>query len=82
MLLDYVQKGLVHVVADLLSVITILLCLVSKVPQIKDLYGYKSARGKWQNKNDMISTVLNVSADCHILPQIRIPNFNILCIHM
>lgn len=53
MLLDYVQKGLVHVIADILSVITILLCLVSKVPQIRDLYGYKSARGKRMFKVDI-----------------------------
>lgn len=40
------KKGFLLLVADVLSIITIVLCLVQKLPQIRDLYGYKSARGE------------------------------------
>lgn len=45
MVWDYVKKGLLLVIADILSLITIVLCLVQKLPQIKNIYGYRSARG-------------------------------------
>lgn len=45
MVWSYIKKGFMLVVADVLSIITIVLCLVQKLPQIRDLYGYKSARG-------------------------------------
>lgn len=41
----YIKKGFLLVVADILSIITIALCLIQKLPQIRDLYEYKSARG-------------------------------------
>lgn len=47
MVWSYVKKGFLLVVADMLSIITIVLCLIQKLPQIRDLYGYKSARGKF-----------------------------------
>jgi len=45
MIFLYLKKGLVLVISDLLSLITVVLCLIQKIPQIRDLYGYKSARG-------------------------------------
>jgi len=45
MVLAYLQRGIILVVSDILSLITIALCLVVKVPQIKALWLYKSARG-------------------------------------
>lgn len=46
MVLIYMKKGLVLVISDILSLITVVLCLIQKLPQIRDLYAYKSARGK------------------------------------
>lgn len=43
--MDYIKKGIVLIVADILSLVTIGLCLVAKVPQIKTLYSIRSARG-------------------------------------
>lgn len=46
-------------VADLLSIITIVLCLIQKLPQIRDLYGYKSARGKLSKTMSLYDFELN-----------------------
>lgn len=43
---EYIKKGFLLVVADILSLITVILCLIQKLPQIRDLYGYKSAKGE------------------------------------
>lgn len=43
---EYIKKGFLLVFADILSLITVALCLIQKLPQIRDLYGYKSARGR------------------------------------
>lgn len=43
---DYITKGIIYVISDLLSVITVALCLVQKLPQIRDIHTYKSAKGE------------------------------------
>ncbi|XP_022212696.2 solute carrier family 66 member 3 [Drosophila obscura] len=42
---EYLQKGLVLVIADLLSLITVSSCLVIKVPQINTIKENKSSKG-------------------------------------
>lgn len=42
----YIAKGIMYVISDLLSVITVALCLVQKLPQIQAIYTYKSAKGE------------------------------------
>lgn len=49
-MLGYLQRGMILIFSDILSLITVALCLVAKVPQIKTLYRYKSARGEWKKK--------------------------------
>lgn len=44
---NYIAKGISYVISDLLSLITVALCFVQKVPQIRELYTYKSAKGEW-----------------------------------
>lgn len=46
MLSSYLEKGIVLIVADILSVITVSSCLVIKVPQIKTIRRNKSSYGK------------------------------------
>lgn len=43
---DYFEKGILLIIADLLSIITISSCLVCKIPQIKTISGLKSAKGE------------------------------------
>lgn len=43
---NWLTKGILYVVADILSLVTVILCMVQKVPQIRDLYAYKSAKGE------------------------------------
>lgn len=45
--MDYFEKGPLLVVADIFSIVTILSCLVVKVPQIKIIQENKSAAGKF-----------------------------------
>lgn len=42
---NYFEKGLVLVVADLLSLITVSSCMVIKVPQINTIRANKSSHG-------------------------------------
>lgn len=42
---DYLDKGLVLIVADLLSLITVSSCLIIKVPQINTICTNKSSKG-------------------------------------
>jgi len=42
---DYLEKGVILIVADLLSLITVSSCLVIKVPQIKTIKEHRSAKG-------------------------------------
>lgn len=42
---DYITKGILYVISDILSLVTVALCLVQKLPQIGDIYRYKSAKG-------------------------------------
>uniref|UniRef100_A0A6B2EED3 Solute carrier family 66 member 3 n=1 Tax=Phlebotomus kandelakii TaxID=1109342 RepID=A0A6B2EED3_9DIPT len=44
-MMDYLEKDLKYIIADILSLITIASCLVSKVPQIRTIEQLKSARG-------------------------------------
>lgn len=44
--MDLLTRGLLMVISDFLSLITILMCLVAKLPQIRTIYAMKSARGK------------------------------------
>lgn len=43
--MDLLTRGLLMVISDFFSIITIALCLVAKVPQIKTLFAIKSAKG-------------------------------------
>uniref|UniRef100_A0A1L8DTV7 Solute carrier family 66 member 3 n=1 Tax=Nyssomyia neivai TaxID=330878 RepID=A0A1L8DTV7_9DIPT len=43
--MDYLEKDLKYIIADVLSIITIASCLVSKVPQIRTIQQLQSARG-------------------------------------
>lgn len=42
---DYIARGILYVISDLLSLITVGLCFIQKLPQIRDIYTYKSAKG-------------------------------------
>lgn len=44
---NYITKGILYIVSDILSLITVALCMVQKVPQIRELYTYKSAKGEY-----------------------------------
>lgn len=43
---DYLERGLVLVIADLLSLITVSSCLVIKVPQINTIRENESSKGE------------------------------------
>lgn len=43
---DYIKKGFLFIIADILSIITVVLCMIQKLPQIRDVHVYKSAKGK------------------------------------
>lgn len=43
--MHFLAKGLLMVISDLFSVITIAMCLIAKVPQIRTLFGIKKAKG-------------------------------------
>lgn len=47
---DYITKGIMYVISDILSLITVTLCMVQKLPQIREIYTYKSAKGEYQNR--------------------------------
>ncbi|XP_055315254.1 solute carrier family 66 member 3 [Sitodiplosis mosellana] len=42
---DYITKGILYVISDILSLLTVALCLVQKLPQIREIFTYKSAKG-------------------------------------
>lgn len=44
--MDYFDKGPLLIIADIFSIVTILSCLVVKVPQIKIIRENESATGK------------------------------------
>lgn len=43
---DYITKGIMYIISDLLSLITVALCMVQKLPQIQEIFTYKSAKGR------------------------------------
>lgn len=43
---NYITKGILYIISDILSLITVALCMVQKVPQIREVFIYKSAKGK------------------------------------
>lgn len=45
--MSYLDRGIIYVVSDILSLITILACVVLKVPQIKIIQETKSAAGNY-----------------------------------
>lgn len=47
---NYITKGILYVISDILSLITVALCMVQKLPQIRDLFTYKSAKGMLTNR--------------------------------
>lgn len=65
MALDFIKRGILFVIADILSIVTVLLCLVQKLPQIRDVYAYKSAKGKCYHL-DAIEIILLDCADSSI----------------
>lgn len=44
--MEYLEQGIIYIISDILSIITILSCLVIKVPQIKIIQERKSAKGE------------------------------------
>lgn len=44
--MEYIEKGPLLIIADIFSIVTILSCLVVKVPQIKIIKENQSANGK------------------------------------
>lgn len=45
-MINLIGRGVLVIISDILSLLTIGFCLIQKVPQIKTLYKGKSARGK------------------------------------
>lgn len=46
-MINLIGHGVLMIISDILSLLTIGFCLIQKIPQIKTLYNSKSARGKW-----------------------------------
>lgn len=46
MAMEYITKGIMYIMADLLSLITVALCMIQKLPQIQEIFTYKSAKGE------------------------------------
>lgn len=44
-MINLIGRGILIVISDILSILTIGFCLIQKIPQIKTLYNAKSARG-------------------------------------
>ncbi|KAG4071047.1 hypothetical protein HA402_001484 [Bradysia odoriphaga] len=44
-MIDLIGRGILIIISDILSILTIGFCLIQKIPQIKTLYNNKSARG-------------------------------------
>lgn len=58
---NYITKGFLYILSDILSLITVALCLVQKVPQIRELYTYKSAKGEYRpNEYTILNGIWNV----------------------
>lgn len=53
--MDYLEKGPLLILADIFSLVTILSCLIVKVPQIKIIKENQSAAGK----NNLFYIILN-----------------------
>lgn len=51
----YLDKGIVLIIADLLSLITVSSCLVIKVPQINTIRENKSSKGEWKKRPHMLT---------------------------
>lgn len=84
MALDFIKRGILFVIADILSIVTVLLCLVQKLPQIRDVYAYKSAKGKCYHL-DAIEIILLDCADSSIgnlIAFIHGVSFNCLCFYL
>lgn len=45
--MSYLDRGIIYIISDILSLITISSCLVLKVPQIKIIQETKSAAGMY-----------------------------------
>lgn len=45
-MINLIGQGILIIISDILSILTIGFCLIQKIPQIKTLYKGKSARGK------------------------------------
>lgn len=46
--MDLLTRGFLMVLSDIFSIITILMCLVAKIPQIKTVFAMKSAKGNFK----------------------------------
>lgn len=44
-MIDLIGRGILIIISDILSIVTIGFCLIQKIPQIRTLYNGKSARG-------------------------------------
>lgn len=58
---NYITKGILYVISDILSLITVVLCMVQKVPQIRDLFMYKSAKGPFKYQIEAFRVIRWVS---------------------
>lgn len=56
--MDYLDKGLKLIIADVLSIITISSCLIIKVPQIRTIQTLRSAKGGFVSFSRMIQLKL------------------------
>lgn len=46
---DYMERGIVLIIADILSLITVSSCLFIKIPQINTIRENKSSQGIYEN---------------------------------
>lgn len=59
---DYITKGILYIFADILSLVTVALCMVQKLPQIQQIYTYKSAKGKHDHVNSLIREIFLINS--------------------
>lgn len=65
--MEILGKSLLLIIADILSFITIVLCLISKVPQIKTLVDIKSAKGNFLTIHNILLLPNNLNIHIIIL---------------
>lgn len=63
--MDLLARGVLGLLCDFFSLVTILMCLVAKVPQIRTLYGLKSAKGKSAREGEVTSN--DIWSGCKLL---------------